>query len=108
MSGTTKEVHLTITTNHKLVVNGVELVEEKVTTTVTAKDSGKLLEEKSHHERKIGSRSIKKIMEDGIEREETEMSDEDKELFDAQWKKYWRPTLDSEEAKKMLEQKEDD
>lgn len=108
MPGTTKEVHLIITTNHQLVVNGVELVEEKSTTTVTSKNSGKLLEEKRLHVRRIGSRLIRKIVEGSSEKEETEMSNEEKDQFNSQWKKYWRPTLDCEEAKKMLEKDEDD
>ena len=55
MTGTSKEVHLIAATIHKLVVNGVDLIEERTITTVTSEDSGKVLEEKSHRERRIGS-----------------------------------------------------
>ena len=106
MPGPTKSVHLTVTTTHNLVVDGEVLVEQKKTTTVTSEDTGKLLSEIRHHERRIGSKSIKMIMEDGSKKEETELSDEEKKQFDSDWKKLWRPSMDSDEIEKMLEKEE--
>ena len=106
MPGTTKEVHLTIITTHKLVVDGQDLVEEKKTTTVTSTDTGKLLSESRHHERRIGRKSIEMIVVDGSKKEETELSDEDKKHFESDWKKLWRPSMDSDEIEKMLEQED--
>ena len=104
MPGTTKEVHLTVITTHNLVVDGEHLVEEKKTTSVTSKDTGKVLSEIRQHERRIGSQSIMMmITEDGRKKEETELSDEEKKQFNSDWQKLWKPAVGHAEIEKMLE-----
>ena len=77
-----------------------------MTTTVTSKDTGKLLSESRYHERRIGSQSIKMIEEDGSKKEETELSVDEKEEFNSDWQKLWRPTMGHAEIEKMLEEME--
>ena len=103
MSDLTKEVHSTTVSTHKLIVDGVELVEEKKTTTITSQGSGKLLCEIISHERRIGNKSVIMIKEDGTKKEETELTDEEKNQFDSDWKKLWKPTLNHQDVEKMLQ-----
>ena len=88
MSNNTRDnVHSTITIQHSMTVNGKELMEEKCTT-ITASGSKKKLEEVKSHLRKIGNKSITTILENGNKKEETEMSAEEKEQFNLEWRKY--------------------
>jgi len=103
MPGFTKEVHSTILSIHTLVVDGVEFVEEKKTTTVTSKDSGTKLGEIISHKRQIGDKSVTLTQENGEKKEETDLTDEERKEFDSDWNQKWRPTLKYEEVEKMLD-----
>ena len=70
------------------------------------KGSGKLLCEIISHERRIGNKAVIMIKEDGTKKEETVLTDEEKTQFDSDWKKLWRPSMDSDEIEKMLEQED--
>ena len=100
----TREVHQTAITTHSLAVDGVDLVYELKTATVMCKDTEEILRESFQQERRIGSKSIKLIMDDdGSKFEDSELSDEEKKQFNSDWKKLWRPSVDSQEfVKKML------
>lgn len=103
MPSTTKEVHSSIISVHTLVVGGVEFVEEKKTTTVTSKDSGKKLGEIITHKRSIGDKSVTVTQEDGQKKEQTDLTDEDRKEFDSEWNHKWKPTLKYEEVEKMFD-----
>ena len=81
---------------------------ELKTSTVMCKDTEEILRESFQQERRIGNKSIKLIMEDdGSKFEDTELSDEEKKQFNSDWKKLWRPSVDSQEfVKKMLKQED--
>ena len=104
----TREVHQTAVTTHSLAADGVDLVYELKTSTVMCKDTEEILRESFQQERRIGSKSIKLIMDDdGSKFEDSELSDEEKKQFNSDWKKLWRPSVDSQEfVKKMLKQED--
>jgi len=99
----TKEVHSTTTIKHSMIVKGQELMEEKKNTTITSFGSDKKLGEIESHLRKIGDKSIKTTKENGQVKEETDMSDEEKEKFNNEWQKYWKPAMTEEEIQKAVE-----
>jgi hypothetical protein len=102
-NNTVENVCSTITIQHSMTVNGKELMEEKKTTTITASGSKKKLEEVKSHLRKIGEKSITTILENGVKKEETKMSAEEKEKFNHEWKKYWQPSKIEEATKKPVD-----
>ena len=81
---------------------------ELKTSIVMCKDTEEILRESFQQERRIGSKSIKLIMDDdGSKFEDSELSDEEEKRFNSDWKKLWRPSVDSQEfVKKMLKQED--
>ena len=81
---------------HKLVVAGVILIEEHEQVTVTPKGSKTPSRTMIKHTRRIDGRAVTVQMEKGRSRKKmTDMSPEELDKFDAEWKELWHPKMRS-------------
>ncbi len=102
MSNAIEEVHSTVTTHHSLIMDGQLLMEEKRNTTITSLETGEKVGEIFCLYQQIGRKAIITTLENGIKKEETDMSAEEKQQFLADWEKLWMPTVNQEDIQKPI------
>ena len=103
MLGKTFLVYSTSVVTHNLVVGDLELVEEQKKTIITSEDTGKLQGKIFSLKRKIGNRWIVRREEEGHEKEDSNMTQQEKNQFEVDWEETWKPAMKVDEVEKILE-----
>jgi hypothetical protein len=83
-------------------MDGQLLMEEKRNTTITSLETGEKVGEIFCLYQQIGPKVITTTLENGIKKEETDMSAEEKQQFLADWEKLWMPTVNQEDIQKPI------
>ena len=97
MSGkvVTYDIIISICRTHKLVVNGIILIEVHEQVTVIPEGSKIPSRTMIRHTRRIGERAVTAQMEKGRRKKMTDMSPEELEKFDGEWTELWHPKMRS-------------
>jgi hypothetical protein len=110
MSGkVTYDIIVSVCRTHKLVVSGIILIEEHEQVTVFPEGSKTPSRTMIKHTRRIGDRDVTVQLEKGRARKKmTDMSPEELDKFDAQWKELWHPKMRSSLVLKKHSKDEED